>query len=63
MLELAREQVDQWGRSHVSADHLLLGILEEDEETPEQYRGIAIRILNDTFGLDLTQLEQRLREK
>lgn len=63
MLELAREQVDQLGRSHVSPDHLLLGILEEDEETPEQYRGIAIRILNDTFGLDLTQLEQRLREK
>lgn len=60
VLELARKQAAQLKRSHVTPNHLLLGILREDEETPEQYQGVAIRVLQETSDVNLAQLKQRL---
>jgi DNA-binding transcriptional MerR regulator len=61
VLELAREQAEQLEQSRIAPEHLLLGILAEDEETPAKYTGVAIRILKERFGLDLAHLEQQLR--
>ncbi|MGB5899629.1 MAG: Clp protease N-terminal domain-containing protein, partial [Geitlerinemataceae cyanobacterium] len=62
VFELATDRAQQLQQSHITPEHLLLSILEEDEETPTQYVGVAIRILKEGFGIDLAHLKQRLRE-
>jgi DNA-binding transcriptional MerR regulator len=63
VMELARAQAHALGQSHVAPEHLLLGILEEDKETPEKYAGVAIRVLRDTLASNLAQLEQQIRSR
>ncbi|MDY6785745.1 MAG: Clp protease N-terminal domain-containing protein [Cyanobacteriota bacterium] len=62
VLELAREQGEQLRQSRVAPEHLLLGILKEDKETPAQYTGVAVYVLREKCNLDLAHLEQQLRE-
>lgn len=54
-VRLAAEQAGRMKHSHIGTEHLLLGILREGE-------GLAIRVLED-FGIDLPDLEDRLRLK
>ena len=63
MLELAREQVKQVGVSQVTSAHLLLGILQEtaEIEAAGHSAGVAVRVLREGFGIDLTHLEKQLR--
>lgn len=60
VLELAREQAEALNQSRIVPEHLLLGILKEDQETPEQYVGVAARILRDEFNVDFLQMEQQI---
>ena len=58
VIELAREQSQQLGKTRINSEHLLLGILKEAEESGG---GIATHILEDRFGIDLSDLEQRIK--
>ncbi|HEY9848610.1 MAG TPA: metalloregulator ArsR/SmtB family transcription factor [Leptolyngbyaceae cyanobacterium] len=53
VLELALEEAQQLGHNYIATEHLLLGIIREKE-------GLAVRVLQ-TLGVDLSNLEQRLR--
>ncbi len=53
VLELALEEAQQLGHNYIATEHLLLGIIREKE-------GLAARVL-ETLGVDLSNLEQRLR--
>jgi ArsR family transcriptional regulator, arsenate/arsenite/antimonite-responsive transcriptional repressor / arsenate reductase (thioredoxin) len=52
-LRLAAEQAQQMGNNHIETEHLLLGILLEEQ-------GMAVRVLED-LGINLTHLENQLR--
>lgn len=54
VIELALEQAQQFGQSHIAPEHLLLAILQEGG-------GVATHVLQERFGLDLAHLEQQLR--
>ncbi|MEM8676020.1 MAG: MerR family transcriptional regulator [Cyanobacteria bacterium P01_G01_bin.67] len=57
VIELARGQSQQLGQTRIDAGHLLLGILQEAEESGG---GVASHILQSSFGIDLANLEQEL---
>ena len=62
VLELARDQAEQFGQSRITPDFLLLGILKETQEieTMGHQAGIAARVLREEYGLAIAHLEQQL---
>ena len=60
VIELALDEEKQTGRSRISPELLLLGILAEYRESPPP-GGVASYILREELGVDLQQLEQQIR--
>lgn len=59
-IELAGDFAARLEPPQIAPEHLLLGILAEDRESPAQYVGVAIRILKEGFGINLAELEQQI---
>ncbi len=57
VIELARKQSQQLGKTRMNSGHLLLGILKEAEESGG---GVAAHIMKERLGIDLADLEQQL---
>ncbi len=60
VIELALDEAKQVGKSRISPEHLLLGILAEYKEVPPP-GGVATYILREELGIDLNQIEQQIR--
>ncbi|MGB3137179.1 MAG: MerR family transcriptional regulator [Nodosilinea sp.] len=58
VIELALEEAQQQGESAIAPAHLLLGILDEAKDSG----GLATYILSTELGVELAQVEQRLRD-
>ena len=61
VMELAKSQAMLADDPRIAPVHLLLAILMENRETPEQYVGVAARVLQQGFEIDLLQLESTLK--
>ncbi|MGB3294752.1 MAG: MerR family transcriptional regulator [Phormidesmis sp.] len=61
VIEIALDEAKQVGRSRISPELFLLGILEERKECPPP-GGVANYILQEELGVDLQQLEQQIRD-
>ena len=62
VLELARDQAEQFGQPRITPDLLLLGILKETQEIEAagHQAGVAAQVLREEHGLAIAHLEQQL---